>query len=146
METKPTLRPNRSIPNAAVIPELAYADVLGAAKWLCEHFGFQERLRIADHRVQLNVGVGGALVVTQRDPKSGNIDAAHSVLVRLENIDEHYRKVVSKGVHIVRPIKSYEFGERQYTAQDFEGHIWTFSQTLEDVNPASWGGVLIKNP
>jgi len=142
MET--TLRPNRSIPNTAVMPELAYTDVLGASKWLCETFGFQERLRIADHRVQLNVGHGGAIVVTQRDPASREIDAAHSVLVRLENIDEHYRKTVSKGVKIIRPIKTLPFGERQYTAQDFEGHIWTFSQTLDDVDPATWGGILTK--
>src|SRR6185312_15380316 len=96
MET--TLPPNRSIPNSAVIPELAYADVLAASQWLCETFGFQERLRIADHRVQLNVAHGGAIVVTQRDPAAAAVDAAHSVLVRLQNIDEHYRKAVSKGV------------------------------------------------
>ncbi len=144
METNQNLRPNRSIPNAAVIPELAYADVPGAAKWLCEHFGFQERLRIADHRVQLNVGHGGAIVVTQRDPASGEIDAAHAVLVRLENIDPHYHKTVSKGVKILHPIKTHPFGERQYTAQDFEGHVWTFSQTLDDVDPAAWGGTLNK--
>lgn len=145
METNQNLRPNRSIPNAAVIPELAYTDVLGAAKWLCEHFGFQERLRIADHRVQLNVSHGGAIIVTHRDPAAGEIGATHSVLVRLEHIDEHYRKTVSKGVKILQPIKSHPYGERQYTAQDFEGHIWRFSQTLDDIDPASWGGELIKH-
>jgi len=133
--------PNRSMPDAAVIPELAYADVLGAAKWLREHFGFQERLRIADHRVQMDVTIGGAVIITKRDP-STNLDNAHSVLVRIENIDDHYRKVVSKGVRIIHPIKSHPYGERQYTAQDFEGHVWTFSQTLEDVDPATWGGIL----
>ncbi|HWC58970.1 MAG TPA: VOC family protein [Verrucomicrobiae bacterium] len=137
--------PNRSIPNAAVIPELAYIDVLAAAKWLCEHFGFRERLRIADHRVQLSVGEG-AVIVTQRDPASGPVGSAHSVLVRIENIDEHYRKTVSKGVRIIHPIKSHPYGERQYTAEDFDGHVWKFSQTLEDVDPASWGGTLMKQP
>jgi len=138
------MRPNRSIPNAAVIPELAYANVPLAAKWLCEHFGFQERLRIADHRVQLNVGEG-AVVVTQLESAPGQADMACSVLVRIENIDVHYAKVVSKGVKIIRPIKSHPYGERQYTAQDFGGHIWTFSQTLEDVDPASWGGTLVQH-
>jgi len=136
------MRLNRSIPNAAVIPELAYANVPGAAKWLCEHFGFQERLRIADHRVQLNVGEG-AVVVTQLESAAGKADMAHSVLVRIENIDVHYAKVVSKGVKIIHPIKTHPYGERQYTAQDFGGHVWTFSQTLEDVDPASWGGKLV---
>jgi len=146
MDTNHNLRPNRSIPNVVVIPELAYTDVPGAAKWLCEHFGFQERLRIADHRVQLNVGEGGAVVVTQRDPASQSIDTAHSVLVRIENVDDHYRKTVSKGVRIVHPVKSHPYGERQYTAEDYEGHGWTFSQTVDDIDPASWGGVVINNP
>ena len=137
------MNPNRSIPNAAVIPELSYTDVLAAAKWLCDHFGFQERLRIADHRVQL-IASEGAVIVTQRDPLAGDVGSSHSVMVRLANIDEHYRKTVSKGVRILHPIKSYPYGERQYTAQDFEGHVWTFSQTLDDVDPASWGGTLIQ--
>jgi uncharacterized glyoxalase superfamily protein PhnB len=135
------MRPNRSIPNASVIPELAYANVPAAAKWLCEHFGFRERLRIADHRIQMNVGEG-AVVVTEHEATSTETVTAHSVLVRIENIDEHYAKVVSKGVRIIRPIKSHPYGERQYTAQDFGGHVWTFSQTLEDVDPATWGGIL----
>jgi uncharacterized glyoxalase superfamily protein PhnB len=138
------MRPNRSIPNAAVIPELAYAEVASAAKWLCEHFGFQERLRIADHRMQLNVGEG-AVIVTQSESASSEMDTAHSVLVRIENIDAHYAKVVSKGVRIIHPIKSHPYGERQYTAQDFAGHVWRFSQTLEDVDPASWGGILVQH-
>ena len=42
---------NRSIPRAALIPELGYADVRAAATWLCEALGFTERLRIANHRI-----------------------------------------------------------------------------------------------
>jgi uncharacterized glyoxalase superfamily protein PhnB len=34
------------------------------------------------------------------------------------------------------------FGERQYSAEDFAGHHWTFTQTLTDVDPADWGGQL----
>lgn len=137
------MRPNRSIPNAAVIPELAYADVTTAAKWLCDKFGFKERLRIANHRIQLLVGEG-AVVVTERAPHLEKADPAHSVLVRVENVDQHHAKALSGGVRIVRPPQTYPFGERQYTAEDFEGHVWTFSQTVDDVDPASWGGILHK--
>jgi len=55
---------NRSIPRATVIPVLAYPDVSQAAAWLCDAFGFSVRLRIGNHRVQLNVG-DGALVVRE---------------------------------------------------------------------------------
>jgi uncharacterized glyoxalase superfamily protein PhnB len=35
------------------------------------------------------------------------------------------------------------FGERQYTAEDLEGHHWTFSETLTDIAPEEWGGKTI---
>jgi len=57
--------PNRSMPDAAVVPVLGYTDVAEAAGWLCAAFGFRERLRIADHRIQLVFG-DGAVVDAQR--------------------------------------------------------------------------------
>ena len=136
-----TMRHNRSIPNAVVIPELAYSDVPAAAKWLCEKFGFRERLRIANHRIQLLLGEG-AVVVTERGSAAAQADNVHSVLVRVENVDQHYAKTSAAGVRIIRLPESYAFGERQYTAEDCGGHIWTFSQTIDDIDPASWGGIL----
>ena len=136
-----TIRQNRSIANAVVIPELAYSDVPVAAKWLCEKFGFRERLRIANHRIQLLLGEG-AVVVTERGSAAAETDNVHSVLVRVENVDQHYARTLAAGVRIIRLPESYPFGERQYTAEDCGGHIWTFSQTIDDIDPASWGGIL----
>jgi hypothetical protein len=38
--------------------------------------------------------------------------------------------------------ETYPYGERQYSVIDPGGHAWTFSQSVTDVDPASWGGVL----
>src|SRR4029450_93676 len=57
---------NRSMPPGPVIPELPYADVPVAARWLCSAFGFRERLRIGSHRIQLHVGAGAIVVVEGR--------------------------------------------------------------------------------
>ena len=54
---------NRSLPPGPVIPELPYEDVTGAARWLCNAFGFTERLRIGSDRIQLRVGTGAIVVV-----------------------------------------------------------------------------------
>ena len=43
---------NRSVPAVTVIPVLGYPDVDAAVAWLCDCFGFTERLRIGHHRVQ----------------------------------------------------------------------------------------------
>jgi uncharacterized glyoxalase superfamily protein PhnB len=44
---------------------------------------------------------------------------------------------------IVNPPADYPYGERQYTAEDPGGHHWTFSESIADVDPASWGGTLV---
>jgi uncharacterized glyoxalase superfamily protein PhnB len=128
---------NRSIPAVQVIPELAYEDVAAASDWLCAAFGFEERLRIADHRVQLVFG-DGAVVAT--DGGGGRAAAeGHGVLVRVEDVNAHHARAVENGARILRPPTDYPFGERQYSAADLGGHRWTFSQSIADVDPASWG-------
>jgi uncharacterized glyoxalase superfamily protein PhnB len=129
---------NRSMPLAVVIPELAYSDISSAGDWLCNAFGFTIRLRIATHRLQLNVGTG-AIVLTTRSGETP-ADAAHSIMVRVDDVDRHYERVAQCGARIVRVPITYPYGERQYTAVDPGGHVWTFSQSVEDVNPSDWGG------
>lgn len=133
------MRPNRSMPQSSVIPELAYPDVGEAARWLCDVFGFTVRMRIANHRVQLNVGAG-AVVVTELGRAGPIGEAAHSVMVRVEDADGHHVRAAAKGARILQPPASYPYGERQYTAQDLAGHGWTFSQSIADVAPEAWGG------
>ena len=128
---------NRSIPACTVIPELAYPDVAQAADWLCEAFGFTVRLRIANHRAQLNVS-DGAVVLTELG--EGRIDNGHSMLVRVESVDRIYERACARGARSVRAPADHPFGERQCTLEDFGGHCWTFSQTIADVDPRDWGG------
>ena len=137
---------NRSIPEAIVIPELAYRDVGEAVAWLCEVFGFEERLRIANHRAQLTFGQGAVIVIEGGGEEEGRRGITHGVLVRVEDIDRHHERATAKGARILRPPADHPYGERQYTAQDPGGHIWTFSQTIADVDPSSWGGSLIRKP
>jgi uncharacterized glyoxalase superfamily protein PhnB len=137
---------NRSIPPAVVIPELAYRDVGEAAAWLCAAFGFQARLRIANHRVQLMLGAGAIVVVEgQASDDAGRAPGppTHGVMVRIENVDQHHARAVQHGALIMRPPTDYAYGERQYTALDPGGHVWTFSETIDDVDPAAWGGTLL---
>lgn len=131
---------NRSMPLSVVIPELGYLDVRAAVEWLCRVFGFGERLRIGNHRAQLTFGEG-AVVVTQRGE---GIPAGCSMMVRVGDVDSHYEQVKQSGVRVVNPPTDYPYGERQYTVEDIGGYRWTFSQTITDVDPASWGGVLME--
>jgi uncharacterized glyoxalase superfamily protein PhnB len=127
---------NRSIPRSTVIPELAYPDVRGAAAWLCDAFGFSVRILIGNHRAQLNVGDGAMVVIEQ----TGAARRGASVMVRVEDVYKHHEHAQQHGAIIVRPPKDYPYGERQYSAEDFNGYVWTFSQSIADVRPEDWGG------
>ena len=138
------MRTNRSIPDFGVMPELAYADVPAMAAWLCRAFGFTERLRIGDHRVQLLAGTGAVIVTDQsREPSGSSPPSQHGVLVRVDDVDAHCARAAAAGAEILTPPTTFPFGERQYRAQDRGGHRWTFSETVGDVDPAEWGGVLV---
>jgi uncharacterized glyoxalase superfamily protein PhnB len=142
---------NRSIPRCTVIPELAYPEIGEAIDWLCDAFGFSLRLRIGNHRAQLNVGDGAVVLTEQRgldgeDSSSAaevqprRVDRQHSVMVRVENVDRHRERAEQRGARVLRQPADYPYGERQYTAQDLVGRCWTFSQSIADVAPEEWGG------
>jgi uncharacterized glyoxalase superfamily protein PhnB len=138
------MRPNRSIPAATVIPVLIYPDVREAVAWLCAAFGFVERVRIGEnHRAQLRCGDGGAVIVgdvrgDRRPPRPGEV--THSVTVRVEDARAHCERARARGARILMEPTDFEYGERQYSAQDPAGHQWTFSETIADVAPEEWGG------
>lgn len=136
---------NRSMPPGIIIPVLVYDDLSSAVTWLCETFGFQERLRIGNHRSQLTFG-GASVVVTarrgdSRPPEGGS--TTHSIMVVVEDVDAHYEHVKATGARIMGPPTEYPFGEKQYSVEDPGGFIWTFSQSTADVDPAEWGGELL---
>jgi uncharacterized glyoxalase superfamily protein PhnB len=130
---------------SVVIPQLAYRDVREAVSWLCSVFGFKERVRIGHHRAQLTFPGGGSLVVSQAVPEQNvatEAYACHRVMVRVSDVDSHYQRAIQQGAKILSPPKDYPYGERQYSVEDPGGHRWDFSQTIADIDPASWGGEL----
>ena len=138
------MKPNHSIPQATVVPVLIYPDVRKAVDWLCEAFGFVERLRIGEnHRSQLTIGDGAVIIADVRHdlrpPRPGEV--THQVMVRVENVKAHCQRAREHGARILMEPTDFEYGERQYTAEDVAGHQWKFSETLQDVDPAEWGGL-----
>lgn len=131
---------NRSMAPGTIFPELPYDDVTVAVTWLCKTFGFKEHLRIGNHRAQLVYG-SASIIVIERDPK---VNAGSSVMVRVEDVNAHHEHAAACGARIIRPPQDYLYGERQYTVEDLGGHRWKFSQSIADVDPKQWGGVLFE--
>jgi uncharacterized glyoxalase superfamily protein PhnB len=148
---------NRSAPPGAVVPTLIYDDVGAALEWLCEAFGFTERLRAGSGGVvghaQVLAGGGAVMLGASRaeagPAPEGRVDfrpprlneVSHSITVRVEDVDAHHERAKRFGARIISPPTTYPFGERQYTAEDPEGHRWSFTQSVADVPPTAWGAV-----
>jgi uncharacterized glyoxalase superfamily protein PhnB len=142
----PSVKPNRSIPAATVIPVLIYPDVREAVAWLSAAFGFVERVQIGEnHRSQLSFGDGAVILgdvrYDRRPPRPGEV--TQSVMVRVEDANAHCERARAHGARILEEPKDFPYGERQYTADDLAGHQWTFSQSLADVAPEDWGGISV---
>lgn len=119
------------MPPSAVIPVLSCPDVRASSGWLGSAFGFLERLAIGTHRAQLSYG-SGSLVL------AAGAAVPATVMVRVEDADAHCAHARAAGARIVSEPADQPYGERQYTAVDPDGHTWTFSQTIADVDPADW--------
>lgn len=124
------------MPDSTVIPVLIYRDVASAVAWLSEAFGFTVRLRIGDHRAQLHAG-NGALVIAQGEAIA---ERGHAVMIRVADVDAHCATATAHGARVVNALATFRYGERQYSAIDPWGHVWTFSQSVADVDPSEWGG------
>jgi len=66
----------------------------------------------------------------------------HGVMVRVDDVDVHHSRALAYGATITQDPTDYPFGERQYSCRDSGGHLWTFSQSIADVAPEQWGGVV----
>ena len=143
---------NRSIPDAAFIPMRSYPDIDAAVAWLRDVLGAREHLRIprarGQQRVQLTIGTG-AMVVVAWDaaavPATGGRPPA-VLMVRVADVHAAYARALALGATSLTPPADHADGERQASVRDPAGHAWTLTQTIADVDPASWGGELVESP
>lgn len=131
---------NRSMPASSVIPVLTCRDFDATIDWLCNKFGFRERWRVGEHRAQLTFG-NSTIVITQQ---AADLEIHNSaMLVRVDDVMEHFKQMRDKGVTVLRAPQVFPYGEMQFTVEDLDGTVWTFSESVRDVLPEEWGGVSV---
>jgi uncharacterized glyoxalase superfamily protein PhnB len=132
-----------------VVPMLSYEDVGRAADWIVEAFGFEEVERYEDERtvthVTLRLGEGivflGNPGPEYRGPRklAATCEAARRMLetpyvvdgvfVEVDDIDAHHERARAAGATILSELEGNPgVGQRQYRAEDIEGHRWMFAQ------------------
>ena len=121
-----------------IIPALRYRNAAAAIDWLCAAFGFERKMvvpadggRVA--HAELTLG-NGMIMLGDVETEYGRLVAAPSkgepvtqgIYVVVEDADAHYARAKAAGAEIVLDIKTQDYGGRDYTARDLEGHVWTF--------------------
>ncbi len=128
---------------------LSYVDPRAALDFLRDAFGFELDLLIEDEsgklaHSQMTYGEGRIMVGNEwsadhKSPQSIGRKCTQTVHMHmLEDIDQHCEKARRAGAEIIQECETQFYGDRTYRARDPEGHIWTFSQTVEVVTPAQW--------
>jgi len=132
------------------IPMLSYEDVGRAAEWISDAFGFRETGRFADEDGTVshaNMELDSAVVMLGRPsadyqgPKRHAELCEHArrwsetpfvvdgVLVYLDDVDAHFERARAAGAKILSELEDNDaVGQRQYRAEDLEGHRWMFAE------------------
>jgi uncharacterized glyoxalase superfamily protein PhnB len=132
-----------------ITPALVYLDPRAAIDFLRDAFGFELDLLIEDENGNLahsqmihgdgKIMVGNEWSDDHKSPKSIGLKCTQTVHLHLqEDIDAHCEKARKAGAQIIAECATQFYGDRTYRAKDPEGHIWTFSQTVEAMTPEEW--------
>ena len=62
------------------------------------------------------------------------------MVVRVDDARAHCERARAHGARVLMGPTDFEYGERQYAAEDPARHRWILSETLRDVVPEEWGG------
>ena len=121
-----------------IIPALRYRNAKAAIDWLCKAFGFEKKMVVpgeGDSVAHAELVLGnGMIMLGDAETEYGHLVAAplkgQSVTqgnyVVVADVDGHYVRAKAAGAEIVLELKTQDYGGRDYTCRDLEGHVWTF--------------------
>ena len=135
---------NRSVPADSILPHVVYQDVAAAIDWLTRAFGFVEHYRYGDpaQGAQMHLGDAWIMLTLAREGRMSPAQAGvwtQMLSVFIDDVDAHFESVKSAGAKIVEDLNETMYGERQFVAEDIEGHRWLFARHARDVSPSEWG-------
>lgn len=125
---------------ATVIPLMRYEDATAAIALLCEAFGFEKHLVVPGEdgtitHAQLVFGNGMVMLGSARTSEFDDLQKPPSALggavsqspyIFVDDVDKHHARAVAAGAEIVIDIRDEDYGGRDYSCRDPEGHVWNF--------------------
>lgn len=124
---------------STIIPALRYGDAPAAIAWLEQVLGLSAQAVYPDDdggiaHAQLTLGRGMVMLGTARDTAFGRLNqlpseaggrVTQSTYLVVEDADAVHDRAVAAGAEIVIPLTDEDYGGRDFTCRDPEGHLWT---------------------
>jgi uncharacterized glyoxalase superfamily protein PhnB len=110
--------------SATIYPTFRYRDARAAIDWLGRAFGF-EPLAVHPpegdtvHHAELSLD-GAVIMLGSGDPKGS------TSYIATEDVDARFERAVAAGADVVRPLNDTDYGSREFSVRDPEGHVWSF--------------------
>lgn len=116
-----------------IFPCFRYQDAPKAIEWLNKAFGFEKQFVVPGENntvahAQLRLGAGMIMMGSggAPDPKNPWSTAPYGTYVVVEDIDAHFTRAKAASAKIERPLADTEYGAREYSVRDCDGHLWSF--------------------
>ena len=115
-----------------IFPALRYKNGNAAVDWLGKAFGFEKQMVVPGPdggvaHAQLTFGPGVIMLGSgKHEPGNPWDEVALGIYVYVEDVDAHYRRAKAAGAEIVRDLQDTDYGSREYSARDLDGHLWSF--------------------
>jgi len=130
---------------STVIPALRYRDAPAAIEWFCSVLGFTRHAvyegagGVINH-AELALGGGMIMLGSMKKDEQGKEDEQSrrfkapselggietgSAYIVVPDADAVYARAQAAGATILRPLQDMDYGSREFTVNDPEGHSWS---------------------
>jgi uncharacterized glyoxalase superfamily protein PhnB len=125
--------------HSTIMPTLRYRNAPAAIDWLCRVFGFERHAVYPGPEgtighAELKLGGGMIMLGTFKDDaygrgfkspeEVGGVETRSAYIV-VADADAVYARAKEAGGTIVRELENTDYGSREFTVKDLEGHSWS---------------------
>jgi uncharacterized glyoxalase superfamily protein PhnB len=115
-----------------IFPALRYQDGPAAIEWLARAFGFEKQMVVPGPggtiaHAQMRFGPGVIMLGSAKHGPDNPWDTVpQGIYVYVADADAHYARAKAAGAEIVMELRDTDYGSREYSVRDPEGHLWSF--------------------
>ena len=124
---------------STIMPAMRYRDAAAAIEWLCNVFGFERHAVYAGPsntigHAELTLNGGMIMLGSGKDDEYGrgfktpqelgDLES-RGVYIIVSDADAVYARAKAAGGKIVRELQNTDYGSREFSVKDPEGHSWS---------------------